>query len=58
MKKTLVVACFIVGYSITAMSCAKEYTCACVGYNEIVEANSTTEAERNCEAKGPNCELQ
>ncbi len=48
----------VAGFSMVAMSCAKEYNCVCANYSEIVEANSETEAENTCDAKGPNCDIQ
>ena len=58
MKRIIAIALFVAGYSVMSMSCMKEYTCACDGYNEIIDANSTAEAENTCDAKGPSCELQ
>ncbi|MBW7913825.1 MAG: hypothetical protein H3C54_09065 [Taibaiella sp.] len=58
MKKIITTVIFAAGFSMAAMSCAKEYNCVCSNYSEIVEANSETEAENTCDAKGPNCDIQ
>ncbi|HEY9177230.1 MAG TPA: hypothetical protein VIN07_06045 [Flavipsychrobacter sp.] len=58
MKKVTTVLIFLAGFSTLAMSCAKEYNCVCPSYSEIVEANSESEAENTCSAKGPSCDIQ
>jgi hypothetical protein len=58
MKRITTIMAIVAGFSIVAMSCAKEYNCVCPNYSEIVEANSETDAENTCDAKGPNCDIQ
>lgn len=58
MKRIITISVFVAGFSMLAMSCAKEYNCVCPNYSEIIEANSTTEAENACDAKGPSCDIQ
>lgn len=58
MKRIITVLGFVAGFSTLAMSCAKEYNCVCQNHSEIVEANSESEAENTCDAKGPSCDIQ
>lgn len=57
MKKTLLFAAAILTVSFT--SCEKEYSCVCgQAGSEIVQAGSKGEADKTCDAKGADCEIQ
>lgn len=58
MKRIITMSVFMAVFSTLAMSCAKEYNCVCANYSEIIEANSTAEAENTCDSKGPSCDVQ
>lgn len=58
MKRITTILVFLAGFSTLAMSCAKEYNCVCANYSEIIEANSTAEAENTCDSKGPSCNVE
>ncbi len=60
MKNTVKTSIAIVTISFSLMSCQKEYSCVCSqgAYKEIVQANTKTDADKTCDSKGADCEIE
>lgn len=60
MKNIVKITMVLATISVSMMSCQKEYNCVCSqqNYNEIVQADSKADADKTCDTKGLDCNIE